>query len=103
MPLTIENAGPLVAGGGSPSAANQENAMQQQQKPALPATLKVKVVRPFYYQGKPIEKDAIVDLPSVFALEMKAAHKAVLVPAEIPAAPAAQASASKTDAGKEKK
>lgn len=78
--------------------------MQQQQPPAPPKTVKVKVVRPFYYQGKPVEKDAIVELPRVFAMEMRDAKKAELLPeAEKPAVPAAPAAEKKPDAGKEKK
>lgn len=105
MPLTLENAGALVPGGASPRAIEQEkNEMKAQQTPAPPATLKVKVVRAFYYQGKAVEKDAIVELPRVFALEMRDARKALVVEEEKPAAaPAAPAKADKADAGKEKK
>lgn len=78
--------------------------MQQQQPPAPPKTVKVKVVRPFYYQGKPVEKDSIVELPRVFAMEMRDAKKAELIPeVETPAAPAAPAEEKKSAAGKEKK
>lgn len=103
MPLTLENAGALVPGGPSPRAIEEEKkAMQAQQTPAQPKTLKVKVVRSFYYQGKPIEKDAIVELPRVFAMEMRDAKKATVIEAD-PPAPAEPASAKKVDAGKEKK
>jgi hypothetical protein len=105
MPLTLENAGALVSGGVSPRAIKQEKTdMKAQQTIAQPQTVKVKVVRPFYYQGKAVAKDAIVELPRVFALEKRDAKKALVVEEEKPAAPpAALAKADKADAGKEKK
>lgn len=105
MPLTLENAGALVPGGVSPRAIEQErNAMQQQQAPAQPKTLRVKVMRPFYYQSEPIEKNAIVELPRVFALEMIAAKKAEAVKlTEAAATSTAPAPEKKPGEGKEKK
>lgn len=37
----------------------------------------VKVVRPFYWNGAPLEKDKVIDLPKVFAAEVVASNKAV--------------------------
>lgn len=104
MPLTLRTAGALVPGGVSPREVEDERkAMRVQQEPALPETLKVKVVRAFYYQGKPINKDVIVDLPRVFALEMRDARKATVVEDEEADKPAAPAPEKKADTGKEKK
>ncbi len=44
--------------------------------PKTAPTLKVQVVRAFYYQGKPIAVGETPTLPAVFAREMIAAHKA---------------------------
>jgi hypothetical protein len=85
-PLTLENAGALVPGGVSAADIEKERRIMQQPKPAQPAALKVRVLRSFYYQGKPIEKGAEVTLPRAFALEMKAASKLQIL--EEPAAPA---------------
>ena len=106
MPLTLENAGALVPGGVSPRAIEEEQKiMQAVQQATQPKTLRVKVLRSFYYQGKPVEKDAIVELPRVFAMEMRDARKALVVVeaagAQIePEAPAAKKPAA---AGKETK
>lgn len=59
--------------------------MQQQAKTALPATLKVKVLRAFTDHRRQIlkpaapGKDEVHELPRVFALEMKAANKVAIV------------------------
>lgn len=84
-PLTLENAAALVPGGGA--QANKENDMQQQKAAQQNQMQEVRVLRAFYYQGKPIEKDSVVKLPKLFAVEMRAANKVEFVePA--PAAPA---------------
>lgn len=91
MPLTLENAAALVPGGPSPRAIQEERKDMQQTQPRAqqPQTLKVKVLRAFYYQGKAVDVNSTVALPRVFALEMAAANKAALVTeAEKPAAPA---------------
>jgi hypothetical protein len=106
VPLTCENSGALVPGGPPARAIEEErNDMKAQQPTAQPETLKVKVLRAFYYKGTPVEKDAIVELPRIFALEMRDAKKAaVIVEEEKPAGPpAAPAKADKADAGKEKR
>jgi hypothetical protein len=106
MPLTLETASALVPGGVSPRAIEQERktTMQVQKKPAAPETLKVRVVRPFYYKGKPVEKDATVELPRVFALEMKDAKKAEVIVEAVPQAePVAPASEKKADTGKKER
>ena len=105
MPLTLENAGALVPGGVPPRAIEEEKKMQAQQTQAQPKTLRVKVLRPFYYQGKPVEKDAIVELPRVFAMEMRDARKALVVEvADAQAEPEAPAATKKpAAAGKETK
>ena len=50
----------------------------------LTAPTKVRVLRPFYFEGKvlnPVEngKDVVVELPRAFALELCAVNKAELV------------------------
>lgn len=49
--------------------------VQKAGAPQPPQTLGGKVLRPFYYQGKVLEKGKSYELPRVFALEMKAANK----------------------------
>jgi hypothetical protein len=41
----------------------------------IPQTLKVKVVRPFTYAGKPVTAGTELELPYAFGREMAAAHK----------------------------
>jgi hypothetical protein len=58
-----------------------------------PKTVRVRVLRAFYAQGKLIEVDAIVTLEQRFAIEMRTAHKVeflpdVEAPAATPTAPA---------------
>jgi len=62
MPLLAAGS-PLVAGGVFP-----EGTMEMKT---------VRVVRAFYYQGKSLAVDTVVDLPKLFAAEMCAANKAV--------------------------
>lgn len=76
-PLTLENASALVPGGGA--RKTKENDMQVQKPGAQPANVKVKILRAFYYQGKPLAKDEIVTIPRLFALEMAAANKAEII------------------------
>lgn len=74
-PLTIENASALIGGGG---VHTRETNMAQ--KPTLPQTLDVEVVRSFMnIDRKPTKVGETVTLPRVFALEMIAANKAKLV------------------------
>ena len=52
---------------------------------------KVRVVRAFYYERKPVKVGEVVELPHIFALEVCASNKAVMVedtpePAAKPAA-----------------
>lgn len=55
---------------------------------------RVKIVRPFYFERKILEKDKIVVLPLLFAAEMIAAKKAEPVEdepvASVPAKPAGE-------------
>lgn len=96
-PLTLENASALVPGGGA--QANKENDMQQQKAAQQNPVQKVRVLRAFYYQGKPIEKGSVVELPKLFAVEMRAANKVEFVEP----APAAPAEPEKSDAGKKER
>jgi hypothetical protein len=75
-PLDVENASALVPGGG---VSPKENDMKAQQPGTQPATLRVEVLRSFYFGGKPIQVKAEVDLPRIFALEMVAAKKAKVI------------------------
>jgi hypothetical protein len=89
-PLTLENAGALVSGGVSASAIAQERKdMKAPQPGAQPTTLKVRVLRAFYFSGKSIAVKTELELPRLFALEMQAANKVELVKEEAPP-PAAQ-------------
>ena len=74
----------LAAGSALVAGSHLEKDMQTQS---------VRVVRAFYYQGKPTKVGTLVELPKVFAKEMIAAKKAEEVeaakavdkPAEAPA------------------
>ena len=44
--------------------------------------LTVRVMRPFYYQGKPQPVDELLEVPGAFATELIAAQKAELFEAE---------------------
>jgi len=70
MPLSAAGSA-LVAG------SSQESTMQAQQ--AQPQTQSIRVLRAFYYQGKPTKVDEILDLPRLFALELQAAKKVEFV------------------------
>ena len=48
---------------------------------------KVRVVRAFYYDKKPVKVDTVVELPKIFAAEMVAANKAEYEGEPLPAAP----------------
>ena len=88
-PLTTENAGALVSGGGTQADFKKEGSlMQATQASVAPATLQGVVERAFYYRGEPLEVGKKVTLPRLFALEMEAVKKLRLV--NEPAAPAAQ-------------
>lgn len=82
--LTTRNAGALIHGGAGPDQATEDDPMP----PAPPAMQRVRVERPFYYQGKPLAKDAEIDLPRTFAAEMIHSRKAVAVAPPEPPAPA---------------
>jgi hypothetical protein len=95
-PLTLENASALVAGGG---ILSKEDTMRAPAASAQPETLKVKVLRAFYYHGKVIPAKAEVELPSLLARELQAAKKAEIVKAPEPAASRPEAKAeTKTEA-----
>jgi hypothetical protein len=64
MPLTAENTGAALIGGRSIP------------REMMMLTKKVKVVRAFYFNREIQKKDAVVELPSLFASEMIAAKKA---------------------------
>jgi hypothetical protein len=72
-PLTIENAGALVEGGGA--SVSKDRKESNVQKPAAPTMVEFTVARAFYYQGKPLEVGKTYQLPRVFAVEMKNANK----------------------------
>lgn len=77
-PLTVEGASALVPGGGG--ALTKEIIMQAQQK--QPQMQSVRIVRAFYFNGKPTKVGETIELPRLFALEMKAAHKVEIVAAK---------------------
>jgi len=60
----------LAAGSALVAGSHLENIMQ---------TKKGRVLRAFYYQGKPTKVNETVELPRVFALEMASAHKLELI------------------------
>ena len=61
--------------------------MRPQAASALPETLKVKVLRAFYFNGEPIPVSTELKLPRLFAREMVAAGKAeIMEPAAAPKA-----------------
>jgi hypothetical protein len=70
MPLTAAGSA-LVAG------SSQEKDMQAQ--PQQPKTSSVRVLRAFYFNGKPVKVNETLDLPRLFAIEMVAAHKVELI------------------------
>ena len=82
-PLTLETAGALVPGGVTASDIEKEKRIMQAQT-TQPQTLSVRVLRPFYFGGKPTKVNETIDLPRIFAQEMKAAHKVLL---EVPFTP----------------
>lgn len=63
--------------------------------PTPPVTLRVRVLRSFYNQGKPVAVGSELDLPRQSALELIATHKVELapVPVAVALAPAAPAQA----------
>ena len=87
-PLTLESASALVPGGVTASdLAKEKKLMQAQPQQQQPKTLNVRVLRPFYFEGKPTKVDQTITLPRVFALEMKAANKAEIIADESPRKP----------------
>lgn len=62
--------------------------MQATQKRALPETLKVEVLRSFYFHGKPVPARAEIELPYLFAREVIAANKAKIIEEKKPEAAA---------------
>ena len=66
-----------AAGSALVAGSFQEKDMQAQQ--AQPQTLSTRVLRAFYFNGKPVKKDETIELPRLFALEMKAAHKVEII------------------------
>lgn len=104
-PLTIGTASALVAGGGA--HPQKETDMQNRQAAQQNPMQKVRVMRAFYYHGKPIEKGSTGELPKLFALEMRAANKVEFID-EAPAKPELNLSpspvkASPGDQGKKEK
>jgi len=61
----------LVAG------SSQEGNMQAQQ--AQPQVQSARVIRSFYFNGKPTKVGETIELPRFFALEMKAANKVAII------------------------
>ena len=88
-PLTLENAGALVAGGATASDIEKEKRIMQAQT-TQPQTLNVRVLRAFYFGGKPTKVNETIELPRIFAQEMKAAHKVEILPAKPEPAPEAK-------------
>lgn len=78
----------LAAGSALVAGSHPENNMQ---------TKKGRVLRAFYYQGKPTVVGQVVELPRVFALEMAAANKLELLEDPKPEAAAAADAKSKAD------
>lgn len=58
-----------------------------QAQPTLPQTLNVRVLRPFYFGGKPTKVNETIELPRIFAQEMKAAQKVEILAAKPEPAP----------------
>lgn len=77
-PLTLENASALVLGGVRSSDIEKERKMLPAQQ-TQPKTQNVRVLRSFYFQGKPTKVNETIEVPRTFALELKAAHKAEFV------------------------
>ena len=76
----------------------------QMQKPAQPATVKVKVLRSFQdHQRKVLAKDSLAELPRLFALEMKAANKVEFVPEVEPTPAPVKEEKSSTGNGRKEK
>jgi hypothetical protein len=66
-----------AAGSALVAGSFQENDMQAQQQ--QPQIRSARVLRPFYFNGKPTKVGETIELPRIFALEMKAAHKVELI------------------------
>lgn len=76
MTLTREIAGALISGG--PPKEERETPMN---------TIKIKVLRPFYYLGEVLKKGEEIEVGKVFAIDMVSANKAEIVkPAPAPPA-----------------
>lgn len=79
MPLSAAGSA-LVAG------SSQESTMQAQQQ-QQPQVVNARVLRSFYFGGKATKVGDILELPRVFALEMRAAHKVEFVQPKAEASP----------------
>lgn len=79
MALTASGSGSaLVAGSARPLETN----MAKQ----IPQTQKVRVMRAFYFDRKLLEVGQVLDLPTLFAREVEASHKAEILPEAPPTA-----------------
>lgn len=72
MALTVENTGAALVG----RPLQTEDRMK---------TRKVKVVRPFYFERKVRERNCVIEVPALFAIEVIAANKAEAVEESAPA------------------
>lgn len=68
MVLTLETAGELVPG-----------AQLKEEKGEFMDTTRIRILRPFYYQGVIIEKGKEIEVGRVFAIDMVSANKAEVV------------------------
>lgn len=83
-PLTTADSSALVSGG----MPSMENTMRAPQPNAQPTVLRVKVLRAFQDHRRQTTKvDSEIELPRLFALEMRAANKVQILPEQAPAAP----------------
>ena len=99
-PLTIENAGALVEGGGA-SALSKETDVKKEQA-GVAAEVQFTVVRAFYYKGEVLEVGKTYPLPRVFAIEMQHANKGkIKVEEPAAAAPSAPAKSPESSVKKE--
>jgi hypothetical protein len=72
-PLTVENAGALIEGGGASAPRSKENNVQVKQV-SVPE-VQFTVERAFYYKGEPLVIGKTYSLPRNFAIEMQNANK----------------------------
>lgn len=71
MTLDVETAGALVFGG----SLNRE-------REEFMSTIRIRVLRPFYYNKVIMERGTVFEVPRIFALEMISGGKAELIPPE---------------------